>query len=252
MGIYPQAFQLAYVTNGASLNTNLNLNPGSYAVVVQEWDNCGGASTKTVNITVNSSTKTGVYVTSPANKSTVGSPVNFSATATSSCSLGVASMGIYTSPSKLAYVVNGASLNTNLTLSPGTYNTTVEEWDKCGGASTTPVTITVSSSGKTFTNLHSSGGWNWLCAATSHLRRLHELHSQRAGHYVGDVSEQEVTHNVRQLYPVRYRRQHELLRRAVEQPPDRRPLIAGIADTNHSLVQTLHTFTYDVYFCGAI
>ncbi len=123
MGIYPQAFQLAYVTNGASLNTNLNLNPGSYAVVVQEWDNCGGASHQDRKHHGQLLTKTGVYVTSPANKSTVGSPVNFSATATSSCSLGVASMGIYTSPSKLAYVVNGASLDLNLTLSPGTYNT---------------------------------------------------------------------------------------------------------------------------------
>jgi hypothetical protein len=85
-----------------------------------------------------------VKVSAPANNSTVGSPVQYVATATTStCSKGVASMGIYTAPSKLAYVVNGASLNTSLTLSPGTYNTVVEEWDYCGGATTTPITITV-------------------------------------------------------------------------------------------------------------
>jgi hypothetical protein len=52
-------------------------------------------------------------------------------------------MGIYTAPGKLAYTVGGASLNTYLSLSPGTYNTTVQEWDNCGGAAKNPVTITV-------------------------------------------------------------------------------------------------------------
>src|SRR5690242_19519944 len=84
----------------------------------------------------------GVYVTSPKSGQTLQGPVNFVATATG-CSQGVASMGIYTAPGVLAYVVNGSSMNTNLNLNPGTYNTVVQEWDRCGGASTTPVTITV-------------------------------------------------------------------------------------------------------------
>ena len=53
-------------------------------------------------------------------------------------------MGIYTAPYALAYKVAGGSLNTYLTLSSGTYNTVVQEWDKCGGASKTAVTVTVS------------------------------------------------------------------------------------------------------------
>jgi acid phosphatase len=53
-------------------------------------------------------------------------------------------MGIYTAPSVLAYKVSGATLNTFLTLSNGSYNTVVQEWDKCGGATKTAVTITVS------------------------------------------------------------------------------------------------------------
>ena len=66
------------------------------------------------------------------------------ATATAStCSAGVSSMGIYTAPYVLAYKVSGASMNTYLPLSNGTYNAVVQEWDKCGGASKTPVTITV-------------------------------------------------------------------------------------------------------------
>jgi phosphatidylinositol-3-phosphatase len=86
----------------------------------------------------------GVFVSSPVSGSTVSSPVHFVASATTTCSAGVSSMGIYTAPSVLAYKVSGATLNTYLTLSNGTYNTVVQEWDKCGGASKTPITITVS------------------------------------------------------------------------------------------------------------
>src|SRR5437660_2680705 len=155
MGIYTAPGVLAYVANGSSLNTSLNLNAGTYNTTVEEWDNCGGAATKAVTVTV--STQSGVHLTSPTNKATVGSPVNFSATATTSCSKGVASMGIYTAPNQLAYVGNGASLNHNLTLSAGTYNATVTEWDYCGGASSAPVTFTVSGGGgSSFTNLQHS------------------------------------------------------------------------------------------------
>ena len=104
MGIYPAPYQLAYVANGSYLNTSLNLNPGTYNVVVVEWDNCGGATTSGVTIYVKSgqSGQSGVSVTSPANNSTVGAPTNFAATATSACPSGVASMGIYTGPGQLA------------------------------------------------------------------------------------------------------------------------------------------------------
>ena len=55
-------------------------------------------------------------------------------------------MGIYTAPYVLAYKISGSRLNTYLSLKSGTYKTVVQEWDKCGGATKTPVTITVSSS----------------------------------------------------------------------------------------------------------
>jgi phospholipase C len=82
-------------------------------------------------------------VTSPVNNSTVTSPVNYAATATTTtCAKGVASMGIYVS-TKLVYVVDAATLNTNLSLGAGSQHTVVEEWDHCGGASYTTVNITV-------------------------------------------------------------------------------------------------------------
>ena len=56
----------------------------------------------------------GVTVDAPANGATIAGSVHFVASATTSCSKGVASMGIYTAPGVLAYVVNGSSLDTSL------------------------------------------------------------------------------------------------------------------------------------------
>lgn len=86
----------------------------------------------------------GVTVTFPATGSTVSSPVHFVASASTTCAAGVSSTGIYTAPFVLAYKVSGSALNTNLPLAPGTYNTVVQEWDKCGSSSKAAVTITVS------------------------------------------------------------------------------------------------------------
>jgi len=87
-----------------------------------------------------------VSVSSPTNGSTVHTPVHYVASATTTtCSKGVASMGIYIN-NKLTYVVNSTTLNTTLSFTPGSYHTVVEEWDHCGGASYTTINITVASS----------------------------------------------------------------------------------------------------------
>jgi polyvinyl alcohol dehydrogenase (cytochrome) len=85
-----------------------------------------------------------ITVSVPINGSQVSSPVQFAASAASSnCAKGVASMRIYTAPGVNAYTIDGSSLNTYLTLSPGTYNTVVQSWDNCGNVGKTYVTITV-------------------------------------------------------------------------------------------------------------
>ena len=141
MGIYVNN-QLTYSTYSSSLNTSINLSPGSYNTTVEEWDNCGGASFTPVSIKVVNTT--GVYVNTPAPGSTVTSPVTYVATATTTtCSKGVSTMGIYVN-NQLTYVSNGAQLNTSLTLNTGPQHTVVEEWDYCGGAAYTTVDLNVS------------------------------------------------------------------------------------------------------------
>ncbi|HLJ78255.1 MAG TPA: alkaline phosphatase family protein [Acidobacteriaceae bacterium] len=141
MGIYIND-QLKYVVNGSTLNTSLSLPAGSYYTVVQDWDNCGSSSKQPLNITVTGSTTPGVNVSSPAGGSTVSSPVNYAATSSTSCAAGVASIGIYVN-NQLQYVSNGSALNTSLSLSPGAYNTVVQDWDYCGNSSMQAVSITV-------------------------------------------------------------------------------------------------------------
>jgi hypothetical protein len=142
MGVYTSPGVLSYVVKGSKLDTNVSLGLGTHAVEVKEWDNCGGSSGSTVTVTIQGN----VSVTSPSANSTVSSPVHFVASAGSSCSKGVASIGIYTAPFQRAYLTDGSKLDTQLSLSPGTYNTVIQSWDKCGGTSTKPVTITVGNS----------------------------------------------------------------------------------------------------------
>ncbi len=143
MGVYVNN-QRVVVQNGASLDANITLSNGTYSTVVQEWDGCGGSTTSPVNITVAGQTGgTAVVVSSPANNSTVSSPVTFSAKATTAaCANGIAAIGVYVD-NTLAYKANGAVLQTSLTISAGMHYTVVQAWDSCGGAIKTPVTITV-------------------------------------------------------------------------------------------------------------
>jgi len=241
MGIYTAPGVLAFVVNGSTLNTDLNLDPATYKTVVEAWDNCGGASTTPVTITVTA--QPGVHVTSPANNSAVSSPVNFAATATSSCSKGIGAMGIYTAPGQLAFVANGSSLKTNLPLGPGKYNAVVEEWDNCGGATTTPVVISVG--GNAFTNLQKSGGWaiagqgppNFIDCNPCGPQISWSMNQGVNSPSLSGASTQYGIGGKGPYWDVLFN--NHLIGDGSSQ---------GLPDRDHSLVPTVHNFTYDVYF----
>ena len=86
-----------------------------------------------------------VAVTTPSDNSTVSSVVPVIASSTTSCAQGVAASGIYVDHS-LQYVVAGNSIGTIINLTPGKHLVVVQEWDYCGGASTAPLHLTVSTS----------------------------------------------------------------------------------------------------------
>lgn len=94
-----------------------------------------------------------VTVTSPSSGATVTSPVTYVASATTStCSKGVASMGIYVD-NKLVYVVDATKMDHQISLAAGAEHTVVEEWDKCGGATYTTINLTVKSTTATLTSV---------------------------------------------------------------------------------------------------
>ena len=253
IGIYTAPGVLVYTTPGAELNTTLTLNPGVYNTVVEEWDNCGGAATAPVKITVGSggSGNNGpVTVTSPSNNSTVASSVQYVASATSPCSKGVSAMGIYTAPGVLAYSTPGAEINTALALSPGLHNTVVEEWDNCGGAATVPVTITVGSgSGSSvFSNLQQQSGWTGYgllpslynictsCVPTGPQATWSMTQSVSSPSLSGNSSRMDIGGET--VYSDILWNNH-LIGNFSSQ---------GMPDNNHTIIPNLHNFTYDVYF----
>jgi 6-phosphogluconolactonase (cycloisomerase 2 family) len=85
-----------------------------------------------------------VKVTSPGSGSSVGSPVNYVASASTGCAKGISAMRIYTASGVNAYTINSNKLNTNINLPVGSYNTVVQAWDNCGGVGKTAVNIKVS------------------------------------------------------------------------------------------------------------
>lgn len=159
MGIYVNNV-LKWVGTGSSINTSVGLDPGNYSGVIIEWDKCGGASTAAVAFSVTG--QTGVFVSSPANNSTVTPTVNVAATASSStCPQGVASMGVYVN-NQLLHVQNGPNLNAQLNLSSGPQQIVTQAWDYCGGASsaTTNVNVAGGGGGNVLSNLQAAGGWD--------------------------------------------------------------------------------------------
>jgi len=244
MGVYIDNV-LTYVVSGTKLNTSLPVNSGAHKTTIEEWDHCGGATYAIMPINVTS--QTGVWVTSPANNSTVPSPVQYTASAsTSTCAKGVASMGVYVN-NQLVKVSSGHTLNAQIFLTPGTFNTVVEEWDYCGGAHFTPVKINVA--GKLLSNIQASHGW----VGYGEFPPLYDictscgsgiLYSMSQGIASPSMSGKAAKFNILSgttpFADVLWTN----------------PLIGdfstqGLPDPNHTLVKSLHHFTYDAYFYGA-
>jgi hypothetical protein len=241
MGVYVDD-KLLYVVDGPTLNTTLSVAAGGHHTVVEEWDYCGGATFASMEINVNN--LPGVHVTSPASNTPVNSPVNFIATATSSCSKGVASMGVYVN-NQLMDVVSGAKLNTQLNIGAGAQHTVVEEWDYCGGAAYTPINVIVQSAGKVLANLQASGGWNsWGQFApdyndcSANCSGLNWTLSQHVGSpsLSGNASRFSIGGTIPYA---------DVL---WSNPVIGQYSTQNLPDSGHTLVPSLHNFTYDSYF----
>lgn len=158
---------LAYSTSAANVDTSLALAAGSRYIVVQSWDTTGVVvkSAVTVNVSTAAPTTTaGVVISSPANGSTVTTPVRVLATATSPA--GISASHIYVD-GKLVFQVAGGNVDYTLSLAAGSRYIVVQSWDNNGviykASSTvnvaTATTTAPSTSNKVFENIEMMTGW---------------------------------------------------------------------------------------------
>jgi hypothetical protein len=238
MGVYVDD-KLIYVEQGNKLETNLTLTAGQHGTVMQEWDYCGGSTYTKLSITVTN--QTGIFITSPENNGVVSSPANFVATATtSSCSKGIASMGVVVN-NKLVASQKGAKLNTQVALGAGAQKAMVEEWDNCGGSSYVPLSVEVQSGEHVLRNLQTDKGWNsWGqvppeyvdCAPCSGIE-WSMAHGVASPSKSGDAT-QFKTSGAKPYAVVLW-----------VNPVIGAYSTQGLPDDNHTLIPSLHNFTYD-------
>jgi hypothetical protein len=185
-----------------------------------------------------------VTVSSPANGSSVSSPVHYVATAsTSTCSKGVASMGVYVN-NKLVTVQNGASLNTQVALGTGVQNTVVQEWDYCGGSIYVPINVTVQGAGHVLSNLEKSGGWDGYGQLPPDYADCSPC-SGITWDMWRNVSAPSTTEKATQFNT------HGTVPWAVVlwyNPVMGAYSTQGLPDNDHTLIPSLHNFTYDADF----
>jgi hypothetical protein len=155
-------------------------------------------------------------------------------------------MGVYVD-NQLVKVVNGGSLNTSVNIGGGTHNTVVEEWDNCGGAAYTPISVNVQY-GKVLSDIQASGGWKswgekapnydicpWPCAGVSW--------SMTQG-----VASPSLTGRATQFYLGGSTPYADVL---FSNPLLGQGSTQGIPDSNHTLLPSIHNFVYDAYFLTA-
>lgn len=200
----------------------------------------------------------GVYVNAPTNGANVGSSVHFVASASSpSCSKGVSAMGIYSAPGVLAYVVNGAKLDTYVSLPSGTQYPVVQEWDNCGWSAKVQLTVHVGSTssgsggsaGKTFSDLQHGSGWNGYallppnfpicstCSATGSQAKWSWTPNVSSPSMDGMSTKTTYGGGTTQWADILWN--NHLIGDFSSQ---------GLPDFTKTLVPSLHNFTYDVYF----
>src|SRR5947209_7975852 len=162
--------QSVYSTNSASLDTMVPMATGNHFVVVQAWNSSGQVFKAPMNITVSGTTTSGagVSVSSPADGSTVGSPVQFAASATPSSGRVITAMRIY-ADSQSAYTVNASSLNTSLSLANGGHSIAPDGAVLFGAAKINPYFSNLAAIGMTRNPANYGQVQNWMQWYINHL-----------------------------------------------------------------------------------
>ncbi len=132
-----------YVASNVATAAHAYAAAGTYTLTLTVTDNNNLSSKATKSVTVTAPACTSslkVNVASPANGSSVSSPVHFVANATSGCSINA--VRIYVDSQSL-YTLNAGSLDTSLALTNGSHNVVVQAWDSTNAVAKSAMNINV-------------------------------------------------------------------------------------------------------------
>ena len=131
-----------------SISVPLNVSSGSHTVHVTAWDSSGASGSKDLGISASSSTSSStggvsVSIQSPANGSTVTSPVTFKASGSSPN--GISGWVIYMDGGTKLYQVDNYSNSLSATVSvpSGGHSIYIRAWDRSNGSYGTTGTISI-------------------------------------------------------------------------------------------------------------
>lgn len=111
---------------------------GAHTIVVRAWDSTGAYGSQSFKVNVR---PVAVNVSNPLNAAQVASSINLAATAVSAHT--IASWTVFVGSDVVHRQNYGETLNTTLSLTPGTHKVTVRSWDTTGAYGDEAITVTV-------------------------------------------------------------------------------------------------------------
>lgn len=137
------------MVDNTSVSATVSAAAGAHTLHVKSWGNKGSACSAAVAITVGSATSAvgttgGISVSSPGNDAQVSSPFDLGASASTCSAQPVTALGYSLDSSPDTTIVNGASINTQVTAGNGAHTLHVKSWGKGGTSCVSNVTIAVS------------------------------------------------------------------------------------------------------------
>jgi len=123
-----------------SIDTTLNLGPGTHKIVVRAWDTSGNYGDQTISVTVNKLT---VTISSPTQGSTVGSPMNVKASAKHANGQWIVKWWVYLDNVEVYHDGAVGHVNTNIQASSGSHTLKVQAQDSAGDTAQQTITVNV-------------------------------------------------------------------------------------------------------------
>ena len=148
MSVYASPGLLTYATRSSFIDQQIQLSPGSYNPTVTATDNCGGATSVSLE----------AHVQATSGKVVIFQPISNLPYQPGGLGLTVNAGGLTSCPQGVNYMamsINGTQVATRRgdffeygpKLRPGTYSASITEYDNCGGSTSAPLTINVNNDG---------------------------------------------------------------------------------------------------------